>query len=475
MRRILQPLRRVALGTSFTRHHCHNYYRHYHFTSFHNVDSFHRSVAIQTTTRSFVSDEGERYYKQALYLLEQEREEKQNEEESNALEQYQAMMKQTHSEPEPQTKNRAAGVAVVKTITRQTQKQQRKIQEVKKRLSVKEKEHNANYCLQKAAFQYGHSSAFLRLGNMAYQEANQSQSKDQSDYHADFLKNHLTIVDMSYLESASWIKRAIYLYQLATSQQQSKEHHAEAYYNIGNIFWNGYPIVDYDQQEIPKDRMKAMDSFYHAINLGDVDAKYFVGVTLLWSSKDDDVSTFFWKQQQKIKGETYNNDISMQKEGLRLIEEAANDDHEGALYYLALYYKDGDERLNIPPCTRDDFQSRLNKAAKGGDADALYLLAHCYYYGEDGYDQNASMALENYIKASKAGNSDAAISAAAIFHRNGEKRKAFEYYQEAADMGNIEGWRNLVSCYALGDGIPKCRNTAEYIAKTMLTTDETTT
>ena len=474
MRRILQPLSRVGLGTRCTRLHCYNYYHHYHFASSHSVDFFHISVASQTTIRSFVSDEGERYYKQALYLMEQEEKEKQKEEESNALEQYQAMMKQTHSEPVPQTKNRAAGVAVVKTITRQTQKQQRKIREVKKNVPVNEKEHNAIYCLQKAAFQYGHSSAFLRLGNMAYQEASQSQSKDQNKYHGDFLKNHLAIVDMKYLQSASWIERAIYLYQLATSQQQSKEHHAEAYYNLGNIYWNGYPLIDDDQQEIPKDTMKAMDSFYHAINLGDVDAKYFVGVTLLWSSKDDGISTFFWNQQQKVNGNTNNDKDTIQKEGLKLIEEAANDGHEGALYYLALYYKNGDDRLNIPPCTKANFQSRLNKAAEAGDADALYLLAHCNYFGEDGYEQNTSLALENYIKAAKAGNSDAAISAAAIFHRNGEKRKAFEYYQEAADMGNIEGWRNLVSCYALGDGIPVCRNTAEYIAKTMLTTDDTT-
>lgn len=74
-----------------------------------------------------------------------------------------------------------------------------------------------------------------------------------------------------------------------------------------------------------------------------------------------------------------------------------------------------------------------------------------------------------------AGNSDGYVSAGAMYHVGGhdgliekDQQKAFDMYQRAAEMGNIEGWRNLVSCYARGEGVPQCLSTAQYIAKTML-------
>ena len=62
-----------------------------------------------------------------------------------------------------------------------------------------------------------------------------------------------------------------------------------------------------------------------------------------------------------------------------------------------------------------------------------------------------------------------------MYHTGGHDRlitqnqqKSFELYQKAAEMGSKEGWRNLVACYALGEGVPQCSATAKYIAKTML-------
>ena len=87
-------------------------------------------------------------------------------------------------------------------------------------------------------------------------------------------------------------------------------------------------------------------------------------------------------------------------------------------------------------------------------------------------------ALDDFIKAGELGSHDGYISAGALlFHGNGsiipqDQRRAFELYQEAAEMGSKEGWRNVVACYALGTGVPKCEQTAKYISETMLKDDE---
>ena len=64
------------------------------------------------------------------------------------------------------------------------------------------------------------------------------------------------------------------------------------------------------------------------------------------------------------------------------------------------------------------------------------------------------------------------ISAGAMYHHGQvvkqDKTRAFELYQLAGEGGSIEGWKNVVACYMMGDGVPKCENTANYIIKTML-------
>ena len=48
------------------------------------------------------------------------------------------------------------------------------------------------------------------------------------------------------------------------------------------------------------------------------------------------------------------------------------------------------------------------------------------------------------------------------------QRRAFKLYQEAAEMGSEDGRKNVIACYALGEGVPKCENTAKHIAQIML-------
>jgi TPR repeat protein len=71
------------------------------------------------------------------------------------------------------------------------------------------------------------------------------------------------------------------------------------------------------------------------------------------------------------------------------------------------------------------------------------------------------------------------VSAGALCFRGGDDgqvarnpRRAFELYQHAGELGSVEGWRNVVACYATGQGVPQSFETAKYVARTMLPTEE---
>jgi len=388
--------------------------------------------------------------------------------------------------------SRAAGVAVVKTITRQTRKDRddkvtrHTVGDSSISGGSKSEETNhkaeAQRWLHVAAFRHLHPKALVRLGNDALEEAKQMLHSPRD------AKSH-TGDDDSYdmppgVRALSPIGRAVRLYDMA-----GKAGSAEGYFNLGHLLWTGFPeqersdrdtlssdtnqsaaaaaaaaaaLDDSDLADIPlchdsvlrMDRQSAIIAFKKAVQMADPDAMYFLGVYLL---SVDDAS-----REQRMKG-------------LGLIDNAANIGHCGALYYLAILYLNGDERVDVEPCPTTEFVERLDCAADAGDSDALYLRAHCLYHGEDGYEQDYAAALDNFVQSAEAGNADAAISAGAMLHRGGlggviqrDRRRAFELYQEAAELGNVEGWRNLVACYALGEGVPKCERTARYIADTML-------
>jgi TPR repeat protein len=132
----------------------------------------------------------------------------------------------------------------------------------------------------------------------------------------------------------------------------------------------------------------------------------------------------------------------------------------------------------------DKFRRLLSAAADAGNADSLFLRGHCRYYGTDGHDRDVAMAMEDFMASAEGGNADAMVSAGAMMHRGvrgddgktivveRDQRRAFELYQRAGELGSVEGWRNVVSCYATGQGVPKCIDTARHIANTMLRDDK---
>ena len=158
--------------------------------------------------------------------------------------------------------------------------------------------------------------------------------------------------------------------------------------------------------------------------------------------------------------------------GLKLIEKAGEMGHGGALYYLALFYLNGEEKIKLEPCTLEEFQVMLNKAVDAGSTDAMFTRGHSYHHGTEGYPQSYKNALQDFLNAADGGNADAAVSAGAMLHIGTgapkDQAKAFELYQHAGELGSKEGWQNVVACYMTGEGVPQSIETAQYIKDTIL-------
>ena len=456
-------------------------------------------------TSSAPSTPGDECYAKALRALEMVRTLEADKEDQRAAEQYESMTKAREKEEQrakaraekrsaagsvasqrlaeldaQQNKegsgmqSRAAGVAVIKTITRQTRKERNDhvantsagADQPKMNNEISQYKDEAKRWLRTAAFDHSHPKALVRLGNDALEEAKQllhASTDAQNDTKGDIPTELMQLTPLGL---------AYRLYHMAGEAGS-----AEGWFNLGHLLWMGFPeqedieddaaltkldldnIIDFGVENLPNgegsainaDRMAAILCFQRAVEMGDPDAMYFLGVNLL-STEDAN--------------------LDQRRKGLNLIDQAATIGHAGALHYLSLFHLNGDSSLSVSPCSSAEFVDRLNLAADAGDSDALFLRGHCYYNGEDGYAQNYNSALGDFISASSAGNADAAISAGAMLYQGDvvpqDRRRAFELYQEAAELGSKDGWRNLVSCYMLGHGVPKSEETAKHIADTML-------
>jgi len=471
---------------------------------------------------------GEECYELSLSYLKRYKEQTQKMEEDQAQEQYQAMMeKHTKDSTENsaftnKAHNRQANIAVVKTIVKQTRiKQKDQVSQQLQQNVHKEKEDlekEAKKFMQYAAFIHGHPPALVQMANEALQLAKSQGSKvdykerpsssnklsnnplfkflDTSKMSTIFTNQDL-VTFQNITSSLSFTDLAKRLYQEAVDRGNN-----DAMFNLAHLLWTEAEETQSQQEKGGEKtneyylnaKLESLRLFRQAaFELGDIDALYFLGVqfmTLFGSFGDDDVeedetlSYFHDKILKDISKEYEELGTSKVREELRqhgfnMICKASAQNHSGASYYLSLVYRNGDEMLNIEQ-DLENFRIYLDLACDLNDSDALYLRSYCIYHKEDGYDIQYSLkdALLGFIDAGKAGNSNGYISAGAMLHRGHgsdipqNQRKAFEYYQEAAEMGSQDGWKNVVACYALGQGVPKCDQTAKYIIETMLDKDD---
>eukprot|EP00977_Amphora_coffeiformis_P027260 scaffold34597_cov177-Amphora_coffeaeformis.AAC.28 len=382
-----------------------------------------------TTTSSKTGDEVYNEYLQLCQELENLRQEKERQK-SQAM--YEAWQR---TEERELANKKSQGVAVVKTLVKQTRKELKQKQQPE--LELQEK---AQARLQEAALQLGYAPAIVQLGNQALADA--SKQVENAKEH---------------------IEMALELYQRA-GLSGSKE----GWFNHGHLLWTGFP--DQTEQDdmytdtgvvLAPNQEKALESFEKATQLGDVDAMYFMGVQLLSLVEADDESIDTARDPRM-------SDLSR---GLRLVQDAAAEGHGGALYYLALFHLGGHVALGIPPCSPQEFRKKLDAAVAAENEDALFLRGHSLYHGENGYPRNLHLALGDFLKAADAGHADAAVSAGAMLHSGDgvpkDQNKAFELYQHAGELGNLEGWRNVAACYATGEGVAQSLEMAKHITKTM--------
>jgi TPR repeat protein len=316
----------------------------------------------------------------------------------------------------------AGGVAVVRTLARETHKNNEN--DPSQILEAR-----AMNQLQIAAIKYKHPTALVELAN--------SELKSISER-----TQHGKEVPMLWVKEK--IDSCMQYYHIAGEAGE-----ATAYYNLGHLYWDGVgEIIKADQDE-------ALQYFHQAIHLGDTDAMFFVGAYRL-------------THRHKYR-------IDQIKKALQWIEEAANHGHGGALHYLVVIYMNGYKTLNIQPCTDDEFQRRMALAiAHDDDGEAYFLRGACHYAGRYGYPKDIVLCFNDYVSAAELDHPDACINAGVMLHKgvpgkiDQDQSRAFQYYQRAGELGNIEGWRNVVSCYLTGQGVKQSEEMAKYIGETML-------
>jgi len=408
------------------------------------------SNAIQEAQTQTPGEVAYQQYLDCNAQLESAREEK---ERLKSEQMYLAWERANTKEKEHQNKNKkSSGVAVVRTLVKQTRKE----------LAAKAADpetvlkDQATSFLQAAA-DAGHGLALVQLGNQTMDQARNVKST--------------TLVRKELLSSA-----------MESYRQAGMAGAAEGWFNLGSLLWTGYPAeastdstsgsdsINHAAALVEADSVSAMEAFMHAVDLGDADAMYFVGVQLLDGQEHDNGNN---GGKPLMRTEEQRQRYELQS-GLEHIEQAAGLGHGGALYYTALLYLNGHDTLEISSCDEAEFGTRLDAAVDASDADALFLRGHCHYQGDSGYPLDYRKALGDFLLAADAGNADAAVSAGAMLHsgqhagiaRN--QKQAFELYQRAGELGNVEGWRNVVACYLTGEGVPRSKETAKYIAETML-------
>jgi TPR repeat protein len=360
---------------------------------------------------------GDDFYQQALQAMDKAQQVQEAREEERSRKMYEAWERAEKAEKSPQTQ----GVVVIKTIVKQARK---KIDD------------DINYMLQhrellEQAAALEHPTALVQLGNLALQDAKKKGANQQELIH-----------------------KAMDLFR-----RSGQAGNRVGWYNLGQLLWTGYPAWDEEdhseddepptEQILAKDLHEATEAFTNAIDLGDPDAMYLVGVHRMTTGHKEPIFS-----------------------GLRLIDKAGDLGHGGALYYLALLHLNGEEKLELAPSTMGEFMGRLDRAVEAGSLDARFTRGHSYYHGTEGYPQDYRKSMEDFLQAADEGHADAAVSAGAMLYSGigvvQDQQKAFELYQHAGELGSVEGWQNVVACYTTGEGVPKSLQTAKYIKDTML-------
>ena len=114
--------------------------------------------------------------------------------------------------------------------------------------------------------------------------------------------------------------------------------------------------------------------------------------------------------------------------------------------------------------TDEEEIEELMKRVEVNDAAAICVLAHCYFTGLNGVQQDQVKAMELYARAADLGYSKAHCNLAIHYHKGGCLKKARFHYEAASMAGNVAARCNIgtieaqsenmehgASCEALND------------------------
>jgi TPR repeat protein len=380
-----------------------------------------RGLSTNEPADEDVPNPGEVLYQQYLTALQEWNQLQQEQERNKSEKLFSAWQK---SQEKDIRSDKAGGVAVVKTLAKETKTASTK---------MPPEQEKAHLLLQRAALEHEHPLALIQYANSQL-----SSFRSTSSRRAD-----VAVVPVG--TALDTMEDCLRYYRIAGDAGC-----AAGYYNLAHILWDGVDGL------IPARRDEARQLFYQAIQLGDADAMFFCGVLRLGQEADSA------RPDQLHKA-------------LQWMEQAGEQGHPGALQYLTIFYLNGYPPLQIPPCSDAEFQRRLTRAVEYDDCgDAYYLRGSCHYSGASGYPQDLKLSFDDFLAASELGHGEACVNAGVMLHKGvgslipSDPARAFQLYQRGGELGCLEGWRNVVACYAEGKGAPQNLEMARYIAETML-------
>lgn len=232
------------------------------------------------------------------------------------------------------------------------------------------------------------------------------------------------------------------------------------YSSAGN--WHQEGMTHFEKKEYDT----AFDLFKRAANYDDTEAQFMLGICYL---------------------NGYGTQINIKK-AVKWFEEAAENEHAGALYELGFYYENNTRQMDkaveyynraadlgnadalymlgclsyrgIAPvtCDYDTAKNYFQQAADKNHARALYMLGVCYEFGT-GVEQNVEEARKLYEKSVAGGCERAAVALRCLdgcdHYYKKEYTKAFEIFKECAEQKNVKAEYMLAKLYENGWGVEK--------------------
>ena len=162
------------------------------------------------------------------------------------------------------------------------------------------------------------------------------------------------------------------------------------------------------------------------------------------------------------------NASNRQRDGIKLLHEAANEGNVKAMNILGMAYCDGQIAGFIVGRKPVEAVKWFSKAAELGHLGAMNELGQMYLFGE-GVEKDIDKAIELLIEAANLGNAQSMFILGRLYHfgdkipRN--EQKAFEWYSRAAENGMLPARKNLLLLKNFMARIEKLGDDTDAIAK----------